>query len=81
MSFRQYNKSAPEVLAANARKGKLTAIEKEARLQARIDAIVEQATHRLSTGQEYCAGDVLFDRRPLMAKLGKKAGNCRGERI
>ena len=52
-------------------KAKQTSAEKEAALQARIDAIVERARNAAESCA-YAGGDVLFDPRPLMAKLGKR---------
>ncbi|PKN92978.1 MAG: hypothetical protein CVU44_11135 [Chloroflexi bacterium HGW-Chloroflexi-6] len=71
MSFDKYNKSDPEVKAANARKGKLTAAENEAALQARIDAVVAKAKAQAEKGPGY---DAVMDFRHQHQWRGSKLG-------
>jgi hypothetical protein len=68
MSFVKYNKSDPEILAANARKGKPTSAEKEAALQARINAIVARASADKGPGYDPVL-DYRLDRRFRGRKL------------
>jgi hypothetical protein len=69
MSFTLYNKSAPEVLAANARKGKATFAEREAALQARIEAIVAKAKSESGPGYDAVL-DFRYQHRWRGSKLG-----------
>lgn len=51
------------------RKGKRSAAESRAALEARIEAVVARAQ-----ANEYCGGDVFFDRRPRNFQRGWKVG-------
>jgi len=65
------NKITPEERAVAARKGKKTAAQKEAALQARMDAIAERARQEQISGNGY---DVMYDYRLNRGWRGSKVG-------